>query len=86
VRWTGEPDRASFWHVSIRKVEVRSPRETVLSPVGLASHRQDTVDAIRAYKGEGRPARRWPIQFLIRRIARHCTDHAWEMEDRDLSG
>lgn len=68
-----------------RKVEVRSPRETVLTPDGLAVHRQDTVDAIRAYNAEGRPARTWSIQFLIRRIAHHCTDHAWEMEDRDLT-
>jgi len=27
----------------------------------------------------------WPIQFLIRRIAHHVMDHAWEMEDRDLT-
>ena len=69
-----------------RKVEVRTPREMVLTPDGLAIHRQETVDAIRAYNAEGRPARTWPIQFLIRRIAHHVMDHAWEMEDRDLSG
>lgn len=27
--------------------------------------------------------RSWPIQFLIRRIAHHAMDHAWEMEGRD---
>ena len=26
-----------------------------------------------------------PIQFLIRRTAQHVMDHAWEMEDRDLT-
>ena len=36
--------------------------------------------------GRARPvARSWTIQFLIRRTANHAMDHAWEMEDRDLS-
>ena len=38
-----------------------------------------------AYNAEGKPARTWPIQFLIRRVAHHVMDHAWEMEDRDLT-
>jgi hypothetical protein len=66
-----------------RKVEVRTAREVVLTPDGLARHREATLDAIRAYNVEGNPARTWPIQFLIRRIAHHVTDHGWEMEDRD---
>jgi len=69
-----------------RKVEVRTPREMVLSPDGRAAHREATLDAIRAYNADGRIAgRSWPIQFLIRRIAHHVMDHAWEMEDRDLT-
>jgi len=66
-----------------RKVEVRTPIEVVLSPDGLAAHRQAYLAAIRAYNAEGKPARTWPIQFLIRRTAHHVMDHAWEMEDRD---
>jgi hypothetical protein len=68
-----------------RKVEVRTPHEFMLTPVGRAAHREETLDAIRAYNAEGKSARSWPIQFLIRRIAHHLMDHAWEMEDRDLS-
>ena len=68
-----------------RKVEVRTPREAMLSPDGRAAHREATLDAIRAYNAEGKTARTWPIQFLIRRIAHHAMDHAWEMEDRDLT-
>ena len=68
-----------------RKVEVRTPLEVVLTPDGLASHRLAYLDAIRAYNAEGRPARTWPIQFLVRRTGHHVMDHAWEMEDRDLS-
>jgi hypothetical protein len=66
-----------------RKVEVRTPLEVVLTPEGLLTHRQEYLDAIRAYNADGKPARTWPIQFLIRRTAHHVMDHAWEMEDRD---
>lgn len=76
--YASEPEQLS------RKVEVRTPRDVVLTPHGLASHRQAYLEAIRAYNAEGRPARTWPIQFLIRRTAHHAMDHAWEMEDRDL--
>ncbi len=66
------------------KVEVRTEPGVMLTPEGLATHRQRFLDAIRAYNAEGRLARKWPIQFLIRRTAQHVMDHAWEMEDRDL--
>ena len=74
-----EPEQLS------RKIEVRTPREVVLAPGGLAAHRSDYLDALRAYNADGRPARTWPIQFLIRRTAHHMMDHAWEMEDRDVT-
>jgi hypothetical protein len=68
-----------------RKVGVRTPREVVLTPDGRDAHRAETLDAIRAYNAERKIAgRSWSIQFLIRRIAHHLMDHAWEMEDRDL--
>ncbi len=66
-----------------RKVGVRTPLDAVLTPDGLAAHRAAYLDAIRAYNLEGRAARTWPIQFLIRRTAHHVMDHAWELEDRD---
>jgi hypothetical protein len=75
--YANEPEQFS------RKVEVRTPREDVLTPDGLATHRAKYLDAIRAYNAEGKPARTWPIQFLVRRTAHHVMDHAWEMEDRD---
>ena len=67
-----------------RKVEVRTPLDGVLTPDGLIAHREAYLDAIRAYNAQGKPARTWPIQFLIRRTAQHMLDHAWELEDRDL--
>jgi hypothetical protein len=77
--YANEPEQLS------RKIEVRTPKEVVLTPDGLAAHRQEYLEAIRAYNAEGQPARTWPIQFLVRRTAHHVMDHAWEMEDRDLS-
>jgi hypothetical protein len=55
------------------------------APDELVAHREAFLAAIRAYSAEGKPARTWPIQFLIRRVAHHVMDHAWEMEDRDLT-
>lgn len=72
-----EPEQMS------RKVEVRTPPEEVMTVAGLAAHRQAYLDALRAYNREGKPARTWPIQFLIRRSAHHAMDHAWEIEDRN---
>ena len=77
--YANEPEQFS------RKVEVRTPVEEVFTPDGLKAHRAAYLDGIRAYNAEGRPARTWPIQFLIRRTAQHVMDHAWELEDRDLS-
>jgi hypothetical protein len=77
--YANEPEQMS------RKIEVRTPRDEVLTPDGLATHRQAYLEAIRAYNAEGKAARTWPIQFLIRRTAHHVMDHAWEMEDRDLT-
>ena len=69
-----------------RKVEVRTPREVILTPDGREAHRPQVLDAIRTYNAEGRIAgRSWPIQFLVRRMAQHLMDHAWDMEDRDLT-
>ena len=78
--YTNEPEQFS------RKVEVRTPPDAVMNPDGLKDHRAAYLHAIRAYNADGKPARSWPIQFLIRRTAQHVMDHAWELEDRDPSG
>lgn len=77
--YLNEPDQWS------RKVGVRTALDVVLTPVGLTTHRQEYLDAIRGYNAEGKPTRTWAIQFLVRRTAHHVMDHAWEMEDRDLA-
>lgn len=48
-------------------------------------YREDFTDAIRAYNAEGKKARTWELSFLLRHAAYHTMDHAWEMEDKDLT-
>jgi hypothetical protein len=71
-----------------KRVGVRIPDEAALTPEGLRQHRTTYVEAMRAYNaGEyARPMKSWTLPFLIRHSAFHNLDHAWEMEDKDLSG
>lgn len=54
---------------------------------GLRSHREQFVSALRTYNAEDRIPRgqNWTVGLLLRHTAFHVLDHAWEMEDRDLS-
>jgi hypothetical protein len=67
------------------KVGVKVPLDTRDDPSALRAYRDAFVEAIREHHVRGEPARSWPLQFLIRRCAWHMLDHAWELEDRDLS-
>jgi hypothetical protein len=70
-----------------KRVGLRIPEEAALTPAGLAAHRESYVAAMRAYNGgEGKRMVSWTLPFLIRHSAFHVLDHAWEMEDKDLSG
>jgi len=69
-----------------KKVGLRVPERAALTPEGLREHRETYVAAMRAYNaGEGKRMRSWNLPFLIRHSAYHTMDHAWEMEDKDLS-
>jgi hypothetical protein len=68
------------------KVGVMTPLDAWRSPEKLRAHRNALCAAIRDYNARGAPARTWTVQFVIRHSAYHMLDHAWEMEDRDLSG
>ena len=67
------------------KVGVRTPLEARESPDALRAHREAFVAGIRDYHARDAQLRAWTLQFLIRHTAYHMLDHAWEMEDRDLS-
>jgi hypothetical protein len=69
------------------RVGLRIPEGAALTPDGLRSYRETYVAAMRAYNaGEfEQPMKTWTLPFLIRHSAFHTLDHAWEMEDKDLS-
>jgi hypothetical protein len=70
-----------------RRVGLRLPEGAALTSEGLRQYRDDYLEAIRAYNA-GEVAGHmltWTLPFLIRHSAYHTLDHAWEMEDKDLS-
>ena len=69
------------------QVGLRIEEGEALNPDGLRQYREAYVAAMRAYNaGEvTRRMRSWTLPFLIRHTAFHTLDHAWEMEDKDLS-
>jgi len=57
----------------------------MVEPAERDAGRREFLATIRAYHAEGKMAGKWPLRYLIRHSAFHMLDHAWEMEDRDLS-
>ena len=70
-----------------RRVGLRWPEGAALAPDGLRQHREAYLAAIRAYNAGDvrRRMRTWTLPFLVRHSCFHMLDHAWEMEDKDLS-
>ena len=68
-----------------KKLGMRPSEHVVLTDEGLQAHRDGYCTAIRALHAEGKLARTWPLRYLIRHTAFHTMDHAWEMEDKDLT-
>jgi hypothetical protein len=69
-----------------KRVGVRLPAEVLDTPDGLRGYREDYLAAIRQHNTrDWRVGPRWSLAFLIRHTAFHVLDHAWEMEDKDLS-
>jgi hypothetical protein len=56
-----------------RKIGVRLPPRTP-----WPAQRQAILAALRA----GAPDGAWPARYMLRRVAWHVLDHAWEIEDR----
>jgi hypothetical protein len=70
------------------KVGVKTPMDEKQTEAGLNAHRDAYCDAIRDYHLQGKLAgkvAKWPLRYLIRHTAYHALDHAWEMEDKDLT-
>jgi hypothetical protein len=68
-------------------VGLRIPEGGALEPGALQPYRDDYVAAMHAYNAGQveKRMRKWTLPFLIRHSAFHTLDHAWEMEDKDLS-
>jgi hypothetical protein len=68
-------------------VGLRIPEGGAIPLDARRQYREDYVAAMRAYNAGQieRPMRSRTLPFLIRHSAFHTLDHAWEMEDKDLS-
>ena len=71
-----------------KMIGVLTPDDALLTDEGLKAHRDAYCRAIRDYHAQGKLAgkmAKWPLRYLIRHTAFHTLDHAWEMEDKDLT-
>ncbi|MEW5987178.1 MAG: hypothetical protein AB1791_11130 [Chloroflexota bacterium] len=71
-----------------KMIGVLTPDDAMLTVNGLKTHRESYCHAIRDYHSQGKLAGKMakrPLRFLIRHTAFHTMDHAWEMEDKDLT-
>ncbi|MGI8587131.1 MAG: hypothetical protein ACR2M0_05515 [Chloroflexia bacterium] len=68
-----------------KKLGVLTPQDAMLTDEGLNAYRDAYCNAIRALHSQSKMARTWPLRYLIRHTAFHTLDHAWEMEDKDLT-
>jgi len=72
-------------HEWAEKVGVPTAPGAMLLDEDLQAYRDAYRNAIWAFRAEGKLARTWPLRYLIRHTAYHTLDHAWEMQDKDLT-
>jgi hypothetical protein len=72
-----------YWE---KKLGILAPHNASLSNDELNARRDAYCTAIRALHAQHKMARTWPLRYLIRHTAYHTLDHAWEMEDKDMTG
>ena len=78
-------DTEQYW---AKMIGVLTPADAMLTDQGLKIHRDAYCQAIRDYHAQAKLAgkmAKWPLRYLIRHTAYHTMDHAWEMEDKDLT-
>lgn len=69
----------------------RPELDEVFIPARRERFHAEVLDAIREYHAAGPPPivrgrQKWTSSYLLRHMAYHVMDHAWEMEDKDLTG
>lgn len=76
----------------VKRLEIRPDLHEIVPPDARNLFHAQIVDGIRDLHAQGVGASRakggpsWTHSFLIRHLAYHVMDHAWEMEDKDLTG
>jgi hypothetical protein len=76
------------WAKGVGVLTPEEAQQAMLTDGGLDAlnaYRDEYCNAIRAAHSENKMARKWPLRYLIRHTAFHTLDHAWEMEDKDLT-
>jgi hypothetical protein len=73
------------WGKKLGLVVPQLPQGVMPTDEGLKAQRDAYCTAIRTFHAQGKMARTWPLRYLIRHTAYHTLDHAWEMEDKDLT-
>jgi hypothetical protein len=69
-----------------KKIGLRTTDDAVVTDDdGLKAWRDAYCTALRSFHSDDKIARNWPLRYLIRHTAYHVLDHAWEMEDKDLT-
>ncbi len=70
-----------------RHIGVQTPPFDSFDAGAVQAHHEAVFAAIPGLR-DGEPVRSngWPVRYAIRRMAWHVLDHAWEMEDKDLTG
>jgi hypothetical protein len=69
-----------------KRIGLRIPEEGALEPKALLDYREAYVERMHSYNsGEGKRMKSWNLPYLIRHSAFHTMDHAWEMQDKDLT-
>jgi hypothetical protein len=68
-----------------KKLGLAPSHDGMLTDEELKAHRDAYCNAIQVLHSQNKMARTWPLRFLIRHTAYHTLDHAWEMEDKDLT-
>lgn len=70
-----------------RQLGVRTPPFDTFDHDSVYAHHEAVYAAI-PDRRDGRPLtdKGWPVRYAIRRMAWHVLDHAWEMQDKDLTG
>ena len=68
----------------LRKIGVRHTAPRHMDPAAVSVMRADALAVLTAPQLDSEPA--WPLPYVSRRVAWHVLDHAWEMQDKALSG